>query len=573
MFVDPDEDPRDASPNRGDERATLMDTLGWQRAALDLKCRGLSPENLARRGVAPSKMSLLGLVRHMADVERGWFRRVMAGEDASKIFGTPDQPDGDFDGAVADPAVVAEAWEVKRAEIAYADRLVAEAPDLDVVGDDPWEGPVAAGRAGPHGRGVRPPQRTRRPAARADRRARRPFMHPDALGVAGEVPAWSIARYDSTCSSVATTSSMTTVSGVLNDRATEPSRGAWGTAPPQGPRGSGFSTTATSSSRSPATASGQPTAWTSDSRRRNSRSPPASGDSMMRGVMDSLSASCSDAHAVVTATPMATATGPSHATRHRRAILAPSLAAGGALERRFSSGRSVSSTIRPETRLARAEEGREPATRRQAEVYMRLLSRQSNETDATVAEREAPVADDSPARQAPTRNRWGRKTVTVPVTVPERSVRRTMVVPSRSVGRRPAWSRMSAGSVLAVVVGASLAVVGLIAVLRAGVDGTWFRPLVEVLEADHTALLGVLEIGAGVLLVLVGLTGRRIPVAVLGLAMALGATALAIEPDELQRELAIEPWWAWTLAAAGAVLVLAALHAPREASSAVVDVA
>ncbi|HET6694322.1 MAG TPA: hypothetical protein VFG97_08450 [Pedococcus sp.] len=204
---------------------------------------------------------------------------------------------------------------------------------------------------------------------------------------------------------------------------------------------------------------------------------------------------------------------------------------------------------------------------------MRLLSRQSDKTDAAVAEREVPAADDTRARQAPTRNRWGRKTVTVPVTVPERSVKRTMVVPSRSVGRGPAWSRMSAGSVLAVVVGASLAVVGLIALLRAGIDGTWFRPLVEVLEADHTALLGVLEIGAGVLLVLVGLTGSRIPVAVLGLAMALGATALAIEPDELQRELAIEPWWAWTLAAAGAVLVLAALHAPREASSAVVDVA
>jgi hypothetical protein len=204
---------------------------------------------------------------------------------------------------------------------------------------------------------------------------------------------------------------------------------------------------------------------------------------------------------------------------------------------------------------------------------MPLLSRQSNKTDAAVTEREVPAADDTPARQAPTRNRWGRKTVTVPVTVPERSVKRTMVVPSRSVGRGPAWSRMSAGAVLAVVVGASLAVVGLIALLRAGVDGTWFRPLVEVLEADHTALLGALEIGAGVLLVLVGLTGSRIPVAVLGLALALGATALAIEPDELQRELAIEPWWAWTLAAAGAVLVLAALHAPRESSNAVVDVA
>ena len=53
----------------------------------------------------------------------------------------------------------------------------------------------------------------------------------------------------------------------------------------------------------------------------------------------------------------------------------------------------------------------------------------------------------------------------------------------------------------------------------------------------------------------------------------LPSNTIAIEPDELQRELAIESWWAWTLAAAGAVLVLAALHAPREASSAVVDVA
>ena len=59
---------------------------------------------------------------------------------------------------------------------------------------------------------------------------------------------------------------------------------------------------------------------------------------------------------------------------------------------------------------------------------------------------------------------------------------------------------------------------------------------VEVLDADHTALLGAVEIGAGLLLLLVGLTGSRIPVALLGLAMALGATAMAIEPDELQRE-------------------------------------
>jgi hypothetical protein len=61
-------------------------------------------------------------------------------------------------------------------------------------------------------------------------------------------------------------------------------------------------------------------------------------------------------------------------------------------------------------------------------------------------------------------------------------------------------------------------------------------------------------------------------VAILGLAMALGATAVAIEPQELQRELAIERWWAWTLAAAGVVLALSALQAPREHRIAVVDV-
>ena len=78
-------------------------------------------------------MSLLGLVRHMADVERSWFRRVMAGEDAPPIFYSKEDIDGDFDNAVADPDVVAEAWERWREEMANADRFVAEALDLDVA--------------------------------------------------------------------------------------------------------------------------------------------------------------------------------------------------------------------------------------------------------------------------------------------------------------------------------------------------------------------------------------------------------------------------------------------------------
>jgi pimeloyl-ACP methyl ester carboxylesterase len=93
--------------------------------------------------VEPSTLSLLGLVRHMAEVERIWFRQRMAGQDATPHFYSDTDPDGDFDGAVPDPEVVAEAWNVWRAEVAFTDRFVAEAPDLDVTGNDPWRGPVS----------------------------------------------------------------------------------------------------------------------------------------------------------------------------------------------------------------------------------------------------------------------------------------------------------------------------------------------------------------------------------------------------------------------------------------------
>jgi hypothetical protein len=214
---------------------------------------------------------------------------------------------------------------------------------------------------------------------------------------------------------------------------------------------------------------------------------------------------------------------------------------------------------------------------------MRLLSRHPDETgadeprveDAVVAERRVQgPAQETGARERPrpSGHRWGRRTVTVPMTVPERSVRQTVAVPSRPIESTSAWPRVSLASLLAIAAGAALAVVGSVALLRTGIDSTWFRPRIEVLDADHTALLGALEIGAGLLLLLAGLTGSRVVVAVLGLAMALGATAIAIEPEELQRELAIERWWAWALAAAGAVLTLAALQAPRERRRALVDV-
>jgi hypothetical protein len=88
-------------------------------------------------------MSLLGLVRHLAESERATFRRMMAGLDVPPLFSSDTNPDGDFDGAVAEPPVVAEAWDAWRAEVDFATRYVADAPDLDVTGNDPWHGPTS----------------------------------------------------------------------------------------------------------------------------------------------------------------------------------------------------------------------------------------------------------------------------------------------------------------------------------------------------------------------------------------------------------------------------------------------
>jgi uncharacterized damage-inducible protein DinB len=90
-------------------------------------------------------MSLLGLVRHMSDVERGWFRWFMAGEDIPDRFSSKDEPDGSFDGAVPDPQVVAEAWDAWREEVAWSERFVTEHPNLDLHGKriDRWRGEMS----------------------------------------------------------------------------------------------------------------------------------------------------------------------------------------------------------------------------------------------------------------------------------------------------------------------------------------------------------------------------------------------------------------------------------------------
>jgi hypothetical protein len=208
---------------------------------------------------------------------------------------------------------------------------------------------------------------------------------------------------------------------------------------------------------------------------------------------------------------------------------------------------------------------------------MRLLKRHSDEDPATV---DGSPADDAAAAERTTVetervddgrvDRPGRpglaqrfrRTVTVPMTVPRRSLRQTMTVPNRRVVTPSTPAMWPIASVVATVGGAALAVIGIVALIRTGLDETWFAPEVEVLRADHTPLLGALEIGAGVLLLVLGLTGSRLLVALAGIAGALVCTAAAVEPEELSRELAIEPWWAWTLAGAGVILTLLALYDP-----------
>jgi uncharacterized damage-inducible protein DinB len=134
MWMDPATDPRFGNQDTDGERANVLDYLRGYRLIMEMKCADLDPVQLACRSVPPSTMSLLGLIRHLADVERTWFRRVMAGEDAPPRYWSDDVPDADWNGAVADPAVVAEAWQAWRDEVAFAEAWVADAKDLSMPG-------------------------------------------------------------------------------------------------------------------------------------------------------------------------------------------------------------------------------------------------------------------------------------------------------------------------------------------------------------------------------------------------------------------------------------------------------
>ncbi|MFI2348716.1 DinB family protein [Streptomyces sp. NPDC019443] len=118
-------------PLTSGERETLRAFLDYHRATLAMKTEGLSDEQLRRQSMPPSTLSLLGLVRHMAEVERAWFRRVINGEDIPYVW----SDEGDYQVAYdASESTRAEAFEAWQTEVEHARRIDERAESLDVTG-------------------------------------------------------------------------------------------------------------------------------------------------------------------------------------------------------------------------------------------------------------------------------------------------------------------------------------------------------------------------------------------------------------------------------------------------------
>ena len=120
-WIAPDIERSEHYPQRRNapEHEMLRDWLDWHRATLLRKCAGLDGDQLATRSVPPSNLSLLGLVRHMSDTERGWIRQAYRGEPVPDLYYRSDAPDADIE--EADPAGAEEDFERYRAECEAVD--------------------------------------------------------------------------------------------------------------------------------------------------------------------------------------------------------------------------------------------------------------------------------------------------------------------------------------------------------------------------------------------------------------------------------------------------------------------
>jgi uncharacterized damage-inducible protein DinB len=146
MWTAGEDDPRTYGNPVG-EKATYREYLGNYRLTIEMKCEGLDADQLARRSVPPSSLSLLGLVRHLAQVENHWFQRVLQGQTGSpRLYKREDDPDWDFSGAQPDPAVVEDAFATWKAEIAKANEWLDTVGEADLGSEVPFDDGTVAVR-------------------------------------------------------------------------------------------------------------------------------------------------------------------------------------------------------------------------------------------------------------------------------------------------------------------------------------------------------------------------------------------------------------------------------------------
>lgn len=139
----------------------------------------------------------------------------------------------------------------------------------------------------------------------------------------------------------------------------------------------------------------------------------------------------------------------------------------------------------------------------------------------------------------------------------------TVVERPRRVRRERVHRPFHIGNALAIIGGGVLAVIGIVALLRGDLNDTWDQPVTTVLRIDHTPLLAALEVGAGAVLILFALTGRRFLALLASVSLAVAAAVVAIEPGRLATQYHLETWWAWTVAGASAFIALVCLLPSR----------
>jgi hypothetical protein len=139
--------------------------------------------------------------------------------------------------------------------------------------------------------------------------------------------------------------------------------------------------------------------------------------------------------------------------------------------------------------------------------------------------------------------------------------------PLRPVRTRRVWT--SSGlfqawdSIVVGIIGTALLLIGLVALVRAGTDGPWDKPVVEVLGFTHTAILGLVEIGFGICLLLSAVTLSRAGATFFGALLGIGAFVGAVQTESFRRTLALESSFAWLLVVAAVVIIVVSALVPR----------